>query len=325
MSTHTAEVIRVKLEPHPNADSLSLIRVGGFCVVGRTDCWQDGQLAVYIPPDTIVDTRKSEFSFLAGPNPDEYKVRVKVKKLRGEHSMGCLVPAPEGFSEGDDCWQHFELEHYEPELGYTLGGNFAKAPSNWTNLSKYDLENLRAQRYQNLFVPDEEVIVTEKLNGSNIGLVFTDGQMFVRSRSGFRAESDNEFWCIGNMPNIRKWCEANPDHMLYGEVYGHVKGFKYDTGGKVSFRCFDVQKLDRSFLSYDEVFNLPYADEIEYVPFICRTNFNIENLLKLAEEPSFSQGTIKEGIVVRPTKERVDWKYGRIVYKIISNRYLEKS
>lgn len=240
--------------------------------------------------------------------------------------MGCLVDCPEGFKEGDNLWDYFELEHSEPELSYTIGGNFAKAPSNWSNLSKYDLENLRQQKYRNLFTDGEEVIVTEKLNGSNMGVVFSGGELYIRSRSGFRSKSDdNEFWSVvDNNPNIVEWCMANPDMLLYGEMYGHVKGFKY---GRTSagFRCFDVLKLDRNFLSYDEVLDLPKSNIIDYVPLVARIPFDFDTILSLAEQPSFAPGTIREGVVVRSVVERNNWKLGRAVCKLISNKYLEKS
>lgn len=51
MSEHKVDVVTVKLEKHPNADSLSIVKVLGYTVCTRTAGWTDGQLAAYIEPD----------------------------------------------------------------------------------------------------------------------------------------------------------------------------------------------------------------------------------------------------------------------------------
>jgi hypothetical protein len=55
--------------------------------------------------------------------------------------------------------------------------------------------------------------------------------------------------------------------------------------------------------------------------------FNFDVLQKLADGPSLIPGAnhIREGIVIRPVKERTDMRLGRILFKLVSNAYLEKS
>ncbi|MGH9759840.1 MAG: hypothetical protein ACREAC_03250 [Blastocatellia bacterium] len=82
-STHKVEVVPVVLERHPNADTLSVVKVfGGYTVCVRTVDFKDGDLGAYIPPDSVVDSSRPEFAFLAGHE------RIKVKRLRGIVSMG---------------------------------------------------------------------------------------------------------------------------------------------------------------------------------------------------------------------------------------------
>lgn len=165
MSTHEAKVIKIEnLKKHPDADSLSLINIWGYTVVVRTEDWREGQLAVYIEPDTCVDTRLPEFSFLQKYEDKPFE-RIKVKKLRGIYSQGCLIPAPENLLEGDDAWEQLKLSRYVPKpvgTGNTLG----KASSE-SGISlpapKYDLENYK--KYKKVLVPDEEIVLTEKLHG----------------------------------------------------------------------------------------------------------------------------------------------------------------
>ena len=74
MSNHSCDVVQVKLEEHPNADSLSIVRVGGYQCIVRTEDWKDGDLAVYVPPDSVVPDTEA-FAFLG-----DHK-RIKVRKL----------------------------------------------------------------------------------------------------------------------------------------------------------------------------------------------------------------------------------------------------
>lgn len=105
MSDHAVRVVRVnEVLKHPNADRLEIIPIGGYqAVVGKGN-FKVGDLAVYIPPDSIVP-QKPEYSFVwerdGGGNlrdippdaevPEKYR-RVTVKRLRKEYSEGLLMP-----------------------------------------------------------------------------------------------------------------------------------------------------------------------------------------------------------------------------------------
>lgn len=86
MSTFKVEVVPVKLEPHPNADTLSLVRVfDNYTVAVRTEDWIGRTVGAYIPPDSVVPAEREQFAFLIG-HP-----RIKAKKLRGIVSQGLLT------------------------------------------------------------------------------------------------------------------------------------------------------------------------------------------------------------------------------------------
>ena len=86
--THKVEIVKVSVEPHSNADRLEVCRIFGFTCCVAKGSFQDGQLAAYIQPDSVVDSTRPEFEFLSGHE------RIKVKKLRGIVSMGLLMPGP---------------------------------------------------------------------------------------------------------------------------------------------------------------------------------------------------------------------------------------
>ena len=93
MSTFSVPVVRVgAVSRHPNADTLSLTEVRGCPVVLRTGSFAEGDLAVYVPVDAVVDTTVPELAFLAAEG--KTSVRIRAKRLRGTFSMGLLVAAP---------------------------------------------------------------------------------------------------------------------------------------------------------------------------------------------------------------------------------------
>src|SRR3989338_1193541 len=104
MSIFKVEIVPVKLEPHPNADTLSIVKVFDYTVCVRTVDWQDKSIGAYIPPDSVVPN-DANFAFLQG------KTRIKVRRLRGVVSMGLLVPAPAGSQIGQDVAELLGVTH----------------------------------------------------------------------------------------------------------------------------------------------------------------------------------------------------------------------
>ena len=69
-SGHIVEVVEVEFEPHPAADRLSIVKIGANRIVANTQDWLDigggtfPKTAIWIPPDSLVDENREEFSFL---------------------------------------------------------------------------------------------------------------------------------------------------------------------------------------------------------------------------------------------------------------------
>jgi hypothetical protein len=120
--THEANIVRVgPILPHPNADKLELTMVGGYQVVIGKGNFKEGDLAVYIQPDSVVPQTEA-FKFIWGITryrpraecgsqvsirclaipvlrftrlPIEVSAkhrRITVKRLRKEYSEGLLMP-----------------------------------------------------------------------------------------------------------------------------------------------------------------------------------------------------------------------------------------
>lgn len=354
MSTHTCEVVPVSLEPHGNADNLSIVRVWGYQVVVRTADWQGVDRGVYIPPDSICPNDE-RFGFLYNDHSQSSKNpgRVRVRKFRGVVSQGLLVPAPPGSRIGKDYMKKWGITHYVPPferveeplslwerikdylLGWLLSdrklrrkrrlqpGNDqpCRGPSKII-VPKYDVENFN--RYHTAIVPGEEVYITEKIHGCNARFVFHDGTFYVGSRTQWKKNHAGNLWwkAVEQNPWIEKWCRDHPDHILYGEVFGQVQDLKYGTKpGQLKFLVFDVM-LDGKFLDWDSLANLIEPDQ--QVPLLYVGPFDEELARELAEKNSRLANHCREGVVICTVEEGTHRKLGRKQLKIISNRYLER-
>lgn len=192
-STHKVEVVPVVLEKHPNADSLSVVKVFGYTVVVRTEDWDYRTRGAYVPPDSLVPVSHRAFTFLADQANSEGYARIKAKKFRGVQSFGLLVPVEYEQGVGDDVTALYGVKHYEPPMkgfggqsGLHLGGEESPAPPG-VQTNKYDIEAGRRYADQ-VFVKDEPVYVSEKIHGANCRVVYAGGQMFVGSRTQWKKE-----------------------------------------------------------------------------------------------------------------------------------------
>jgi RNA ligase (TIGR02306 family) len=201
-STHRVEVIRIdSISPHPNADRLEIVKVfSGYQVVVQKGTYQLGDLAAYVPPDSLVPTDQPEFAFLKD-RPESPRLiegreyhRIKAIKLRGQYSMGMLVPVKFAVtSVGSDIAAGLGVLHYVPPVKNentskktTYGSRAEAAPEkDFGKPPSYDLEALR--RYADIFEPGEPVVVTEKIHGANARYTYGERGWYSAS-CGYRGQ-----------------------------------------------------------------------------------------------------------------------------------------
>ena len=352
-----ATVVRIeKIEKHPGADALDIATVhGNYPVIVKIGQFKEGDLASYIPIDSVVDITRSEFSFLD-------RSRIKARRLRGIYSQGLLVDAPIEFKEGDCIVDHFglrkfvypeevedlmelseeEKKHYlfpkidKSFIAKVRGRNAAPPPKNWA-APYYDLDSVR--KYGRLFQEGEVVICSEKCDGCNAFYRYDGNEFFVKSRNFYKKRPENDprldsWWEIAIRLDFENKMSKFPDYGFFGELYGHVSPFFYDceiVDGKIEnkFRVFDIYDFkNNKFLDYDDMVNCATEIGLETMPVVYRGVWKADNsLYSLVEQDSLfvrklPQATsIMEGMVIRPEKERVDPHVGRISLKLKSERY----
>lgn len=322
-STHKVEVVPVVLQPHPNADSLSVANIYNYSVVVRTEDWVGKTIGAYIPPDNVVVSNRPEFAFLKGHE------RIKVKKLRGVVSMGLLVPAPEGSKIGDDVAEQLGVTHYEPPQSHchtgkglaqgVILGDSESAPEGYFPV--YDVDALR--RYSHAMIPGEMVIVTEKVHGCN-SRYHWDERMRASSHKHWKKYDPGSIWwkALAKHESVTKFCVDHPDCTVFAECYGNVQDLSYGhQKGEVSIAVFDILR-GTGWISANEARDL--APDLPWVPTVAIKPFVLSEVLELAEGPSLIPGAnhIREGIVVKPLTERTHPHIGRVCFKVVSNGYL---
>lgn len=348
MSTFECLVVPVTLEPHPNADKLSIVRVGGYRVVVKTDDWKDCDRGVYIPPDSVVPDHP-RWAFLGEREKDR---RITVRRFRGIYSEGLLMPIAADALIGSDKAADWGIAHYEPA---PTGGNTysdAEAPPFGVR-PVYDLENL--QKFGHNLRDGTEVVITEKLHGTNARYCWQNGRMYAGSRKEWKSEGGNVWWqALRQYPGIEKLCRAHPDLTLYGEIYGDVQDLKYGhQKGAISFAAFDLyrggdppragvvvrlmdavvlrlgyQRIVRAtgFLDLYTATRMCSEYGVPWVPTFWMGAYTEEWARGFMSGPSLVEGAdnIREGCVVRPVVEQSDNRGNRIHYKLVSPEYLER-
>lgn len=355
MSEHYATIITIHKEPHPNADKLFIQRVAGNNVlVLSSNDWKEGQLAVHIEPDYEVYTKHKAFEWLAPQckaGQEWYKVGVRT--MRGVDSFGLAVPLSELGTLTEDSTQ-LSIDR-EPWNLSVNNGSISIDNSNlirrWENprentdsensvLSRpaklqtgvYDIEGY-AKYANKWFNQGEDVVVTQKLHGSNGSWAFFDDRFWACSHYEVKGESTSSIWwkTLNNSPELQKFLKENQDMVAFGEVYGmnpqHLYGCN-KSKGEIKLALFDIKQRTEHgwrWLNHDECMALKDKYNLPWVPVLGIFKYDMDELKKMSSGPSLMpkpEGDIREGIVVKPLVERMYNITDRVIVKFVSPEYL---
>lgn len=338
MIQYEAKVVNFSKEnirPHDNADRLVLFNPPGTAYnvcLNKTD-WIDesGELktdkVIHIEPDHEVPLDRPEFEWLKASIdkvniPNMY--RVKAKKLRGISSFGFIIKAPPEANIGENWFDKLGMKHWNPPEPSGDNSQSVKAPQR--DFSQYDVENLK--KYTKVF-EGKTVVGTLKIHGQNMRVCNQNDQIYVGSRSFWKADSEgSDFWrSYRSVPGLEKLVKENSHFCIYGESYGNNSKYREDCPvGERRFRAFDIFDMTiNRWLDFDEFKPLCERYDIPFCPIVYEGPFDIEKLLALVEQDSpLCKGQPSEGVVVCTRQEQWHEKLGRCKAKIVSCRYLEK-
>jgi RNA ligase (TIGR02306 family) len=326
-----------KLFPHIGAERLELCKVGPFQLVVQKGLYAEGDVIIVapekslLPPELAARYVNSDtgVSYLHG----ETKNRVGVIRLRGEISQGVIIPNMgfEALPFDADISEALGITFYEAPIPMHLAGEVESLSSKTTALfTNHDVEQFGI--YQSEFTIGEEVLVTEKLHGSQ-GVYYRNANLewVVTSKGlsqkglGLRESTSNIYWQAAQNTKLLETMNtvfAEGEIQIFAEVLPVQKGFSYGFQ-KPSLRIFKVIH-NGSILEYDA---LPELCGTHFVPILYRGAFDLETILPLKEglETVSGQGLhIREGLVLIPIKPRLNSDGHDLAVKLISEKYAKK-
>ncbi len=341
MAEFAVNVVEIRgVEPIAEADRIELAVIGDYRSVVPKGQYAEGQMVAYIPEAAIVPDNIIEELGLTGKLAGTKKNRVKAVKFKGVLSQGLVyAKIPENTVIGDDLAEYFGIVKYEPPVPLSMTGQL----SNIYGCSlKYDIENFK--RYPDILIDGEDVTMEEKIHGTFCGVGVIPGKSFkdgfngdgiVYSKGlgekglGFKdvPENDSNVYVrtarlLSLHDRLREAFPGQVVHVL-GEVYGNkIQDLSY--GRKdVGFSVFDIFVEDR-FLDYDEKIEAAARLGLDVVPFLYRGPFSKAVMLEHTNGMTVlgDGANIREGVVIKPVRERRCNEIGRVILKSVSEAYL---
>ena len=356
MSTLKVEVVALDaVLPHPNADRLELAQIRGWQCVVPKGVYKTGDRAVYFPIDSILPQRVEERLFSPDAKVKLTKSRVRTIKLRGAISQGLLASLTEldlntHLKEGFDLTEELGVVKYEPpeELQGRVGAASRKQVNPYFH--KYtEIENFK--NYPGLFLDNEEVVVLEKIHGTNfragwvpfyahtwwqrirqwVGLAprwqFVYGSHNVQLHDKFIWDGfygSNVY--AEAVKNYNLTAVLRPGEVVYGEIYGDgiQKGYCYGcAAGERRLAVFDLKRND-VYLNYSKVMVWCIERGLPHVPVLqCGFYHGSDRLKEYASGSSTLGPELREGVVIKPLIETATFM-GRKILKLKNDEFLLK-
>jgi RNA ligase (TIGR02306 family) len=319
------------LTDHPNADRLSIAKVLGWQSITKRGEFKAGDKVVFVVIDTILPNAPWS-EFLADKNNPEKPIRLRTVKLRGEYSQGLVLPLsvlPEnvqGWHEGADVGGALGVKKYEKEIPAQLSGIALGAFPTYICAQTDEDNGLSYPDIVNEVLKNEWITVTQKLDGSSCTIIIEDGEIkFVCSRRlALKETEENSFWKAARKLDLTKCGRGR--YILQGELCG--SGINGNQLKLIEPELYIFQiKYEDSFYPYlDMVFECRNTFGCKYVPHV--ENFNtkispisVEDLQKLADSQTLSDGSAAEGIVVRALDYKSAGNGRPLGFKIINRNF----
>ena len=337
MAAFEVIVYQARIEPHPDADKIEICRIGDYQSVVPKGQLSDGDLVAYIPEAAILPQSLIDEMGMTGKLGGKEANRITPLRLRGVVSQG-IVHAMPGAQLGEDVTEQLGITKYTPPIPDYMQGQVYHAEGNTVH---YDVENIK--KYPDLLQEGEEVVMTEKLHGTQCQIGYHQGIPIVTSKI-YGAHGQVLYNNDENANNIyvqafNKHADAlhelaqamlqhpeGPQDTFYliGEIYGRgVQDLAYDTKDK-TFRVFDFylgQPRRGRFLNFDEMRYI-LKNRFETVPLVYRGPYSKAVLLEHTQGMSLIASHQREGIVVKPVINRETMRPGRVILKSVSDSHL---
>lgn len=325
--------------PIANADAIELVRFGGWQCVAKKGEFKTGDKAVYFEIDSLLPASDARFAFLEKSGTKDVLgvkyYRLKTMLMRGELSQGLALPASL-FLEVDESTEDIDtvlgIIKYDPDMGKTVSADAKGSfPSFIHKTDAERIQNIGWHTIKQWIDEGVEFEVTVKLDGSSMTVYEYSGDKGVCSRNiELKLDQDNPF---PNMARSHELLDSDwPYHniAIQGELIGPRIQGNYEKVRSNQFHVFSIWDITRQqYMASDlrhkivEEMGLPHVPVLheaitlrDFVGSVDSEKEFRDAIMKLADGESINNPH-REGIVFKS----VD---GSIIFKVISNRYLEK-
>lgn len=352
MATFETKVVRLTIEPHNNADTLEVARIGGYRAIVGKDVYKTGDLAAYIQEASILPDALIEELGLTGRLAGTKANRVKALRLRGILSQGLVYPARSHWKEGDDVREELGIEKYVPAVPVELEGEAFALP--YEHTFHFDIDDIK--KHPHIFEDGEEVVFTEKLHGTFCAITavpedegsddYFNRRVFVASKGcierGYAFKTDNENFYNKHAKEdglidiaILLSNRFGTTVRILGELFGcgiQDLHYGFTSKGQTAFRVFAICMGDRNEPKYLGDYELELVLEeldLKRVPKLYRGPFSqavLEKYTSGKESFSGKEANMREGVVVTPAVERLEEGLPgrRVILKSVSPEYLTR-
>lgn len=326
----------LSLSPIVGADAILLAKVLGWELVVKKTEFQVGDRCVYFEIDSVLPIAQWNDHLRKEPNKP---LRIKTIRLRGALSQGLAMPMsiiPTGeYEMGQDVTTLVGVTKYEPVVPAHLSG---MAKGNFPAfLHKTDETRLQSEpRVLDEAISKGLVLVgTLKMDGTSFTAYRRDDEFGVCSRNLDLKETEgNAHWRMARKLKLEEILRSEPANLcIQGEMAGPgIQGNRLGLS-EVDLYLFNLFDIDAGkYLSHIELSAFAEKHMLNMVPTVYRLDFggvvgprDVNHLLDIANNLNYDNGTPAEGIVWRSACETYsDVLKGRMSFKTISNRFLEK-
>jgi len=325
----------LNLTPIEGADAILCAKVLGWeCVVKKTE-FSIGDLCVFFEIDSILPIASWNDHLRKDPLKS---LRIKTIRLRGQLSQGLALPMsllPVGeYVEGQDVTEIVGVDKYElvvpAHLSGIIKGNFPSF------LHKTDEVRLQSEPdvLDEAIAMELTLVGTLKMDGTSFTAYRHDDDFGVCSRNlDLKETEDNAHWKITRELKLEEILRSEPINLsIQGELVG--PGINGNRIGLTApeLHLFNLFNIDTGkYLAYGELREFGKKHGLNVVKLVGHNVFSsggpttVARMLEVASELNYDNGLPAEGIVWRPTVETYSQVLkGRMSWKTISNRYLEK-
>jgi len=325
----------LNLTPIEGADAILCAKVLGWeCVVKKTE-FSIGDLCVFFEIDSILPIASWNDHLRKDPLKS---LRIKTIRLRGQLSQGLALPMsllPVGeYVEGQDVTEIVGVNKYElvvpAHLSGIIKGNFPSF------LHKTDEVRLQSEPdvLDEAIAMELTLVGTLKMDGTSFTAYRHDDDFGVCSRNlDLKETEDNAHWKITRELKLEEILRSEPINLsIQGELVG--PGINGNRIGLTApeLHLFNLFNIDTGkYLAYGELREFGKKHGLNVVKLVGHNVFSsggpttVARMLEVASELNYDNGLPAEGIVWRPTVETYSQVLkGRMSWKTISNRYLEK-